>query len=140
MKVKIINLKLYDKTNAIQFSNEKTFIFEKEVFAIAETKKNKFFLIENGHGYPFWIYDNKAIEISDNKIPNNWMFTRKYNDYNKSEYSGVEIKNIFSPKWMIDDETFFYDIIENRDIAAKKFYDNEIKPRRLKAQKDEEEM
>ena len=137
MKIKIINLKLYCKTNGIHFSNEINISNERYVYAIAETKKDKYFLID-GRGNPFWIYDNKAIEISDNKIPNNWIFTKKYNYYIKSEYSGVKIKNIFSPKWMIDDETFFYDIIENRDIAADKFYKNEIKPRRL--QNEEEEM
>ncbi|MDD3397508.1 MAG: hypothetical protein PHR96_03085 [Clostridia bacterium] len=142
MRIKIIDLNLFGKTNGMH-NIESVELFDcfKEVYAFYFDKKDTWYLMDIlNNGNPNWFLFNESMEVCDNTIPSGWVYIKKYEYYIPPYNSGIKLSNILSPKWMAENKTFFYETFEDGDSARQKFYDNEIKPHRLEAQKDEEEM
>ncbi|MDD3397512.1 MAG: hypothetical protein PHR96_03105 [Clostridia bacterium] len=150
MRIKIIDLELFEKTNAIYgFYQDKNInpTYEFEVYAIFNysIKKKEKLLIDirdRDDIFITWIINNKAIQIIDDNMPENWVFAKEYkggyiiHTSGLSYFQPIKFKNLWAPQWMISDKEFFLNIYEAPNVAKKKFYDNEIKPHRLQAQKD----
>lgn len=66
-----------------------------------------------------WIDLDKNLSVQDNNIPKNWVFLSKY--IIKFDYTKLKFKNLFCPKWMIDDKYFLYNVYEHNKSAEQKF-------------------
>lgn len=74
---------------------------------------------------------DSSIKIISDEINENWIFTKKFKG-GRTIVSGfvkyfqpITIKNLCSPKWMVDDREFFLDLIEKPKYAKEKFFNNE---------------
>jgi hypothetical protein len=136
MKIRIINLNLFEKTNGIYFTRDINFQHEYEVLAIKDyypnniwelAKKKKDFLLllkfnNERDSFCFrWCLNNDSIEIIDVSINNDWIQTKKYVYYSDADLQKINYTNLECPKWMIEEKTFFYEIIEDNNKAFDKY-------------------
>jgi hypothetical protein len=136
MKIRIYDLNLFEKTNGIYFTRDINFQYEYEVLAIRDylpnniwefTKKKQQFLLllklnNDRDGLCFrWCLNNPSIEIIDESINKNWIQTKKYIYYSEVDLQKIKYTNLECPKWMIEEKTFFYEIIEDSNKAFEKY-------------------
>lgn len=101
-------------SNASYYGNEYEVL---AVFTYGTIKKKTQYLILLDNILLTWCPKSKAIKITSDGNEN-WVFIPKFvRDY-KKQWMSVVFKNLYCPKWMIDEEDFFYDIFENNEEAV----------------------
>lgn len=118
MVIKIIDLNLFAKETRISlcYSSEKN--YEYEVYAVIAAKKTKELLLDLG-GFLHWCVPKKSIVFISSLNNPKWRYYTQY------EYSAnnerLYIDNVLCEPWMIENKSFFYDIIDSPDKAYKLF-------------------
>lgn len=132
MKVKIVDLSLFQESNGYEFSRDLNSEYVFDVYAIITTKKTKYVLlyISNIQVLNFFKL-NSSLQIIDISISNKWSYVKNYCSGTYIYYSGgsyfqtIKYKDVNAPEWMISDRHFFLEIIEKPEIAREKFFKNE---------------
>ena len=115
MKIKILKTKNYT-----WFTED--FNCEKTVYATFKRKKDNYYLIDDGDNMPLFIKNNQDILMIDNKIPENWVYTKKFiDDYTNPIEGVICLKELYCPQWMLDDKSFFFEVFLDRKRARQKF-------------------
>ncbi len=139
MKIKIIDLNLFEKSNGIHFTRDINFQYEYEVLAISDyrpktiwesSKNRKSFLLlikfNNDYSSFHWCVNNESIKVMDNSVDEKWVKLKSHAI--KSDEGTVIFRNLYSPKWMtLTNELFLYDVSMNNGRAIKTFEANEYK-------------
>ena len=99
---------------------------EKEVYAMFKQKGEYYYLINNG--LPLFIKKDETITVIDNKIPKDWVYTKKYVDnYTNPVENVICLRDLYCPQWMLDEKSFMFECFLNREIAQFKFFKNHKK-------------
>ena len=126
MRIKVIDWKYFEKSNAIYFTRDINIVNEFTVYAIEVSKKNKKILVYMdfvSFKYLGFIELNKSIAIIENSIPDNWVYKENFilniftNDLYYQKYS---YENLFVPEWMIR-SSFLVDLQERPVKAEEEF-------------------
>ena len=126
MKIKIIDWKLFEKSNAVYFTRDVNITNSFDVYAIEIGKKHTQLLVYMdfiSFKYLGFIKYNEAICIIDNNISNDWLYNKNLvlniftNDLYYQKYS---YENVFAAEWMIQ-SSFFVDLSENPVKAEEEF-------------------
>lgn len=126
MKIKIIDWKLFEKSNGVYFTRDVNITNSFDVYAIEIGKKHTKLLVYMdfiSFKHLGFIEYNEAICIIDNNISNDWVYNKNFvlniftNDLYYQKYS---YENVFAAEWMIQ-SSFFVDLSENPVKAAEEF-------------------
>lgn len=126
MKIKIIDWKLFEKSNGIYFTRDINIVNDYNVYAMEIGKKHNKLLVYMdfiSFKYLGFIEYNESISIIDNNISNNWVYKKNLvlniytNDLYFQKYS---YENILAPEWMIQG-SFLVDLRENPVKAENEF-------------------
>ena len=126
MKIKIIDWKLFEKSNGVYFTRDVNITNSFDVYAIEIGKKHTKLLVYMdfiSFKYLGFIEYNEAICIIDNNISNDWVYNKNLvlniftNDLYYQKYS---YENVFASEWMIQ-SSFFVDLRENPVKAENEF-------------------
>ncbi len=129
MKIKIIDWKLFEKSNGIYFTRDINIVDDYNVYAMEIGKKHNKLLVYMdfiSFKYIGFIEYNESISIIDNNISNNWVYKKNLvlniytNDLYFQKYS---YENILAPEWMIQG-SFLVDLRENPVKAENEFLDH----------------
>lgn len=129
MKIKIIDWKLFEKSNGIYFTRDINIVNDYNVYAMEIGKKHNKLLVYMdfiSFKYLGFIEYNESISIIDNNISNNWVYKKNLvlniyaNDLYFQKYS---YENILAPEWMIQG-SFLVDLRENPVKAENEFLDH----------------
>ena len=114
MKIKILEIENYN-----YFAKE-DLNCEKIVYAIFKKYKKYYYLIDNG--MPLFIKGDQNIQIIENDIPKDWIFTKRFiDDYTNPDEGIIRLNELYCPQWMLDDENFFFEVFLDRKPAQQKF-------------------
>lgn len=129
MKIKITDWNYFEKCNAIYFTRDISIVNDFKVYAMQISKKEKKLLVYMdfiSSKYLGFIKLNDCVMISDNSIPNDWIYKEKLvlnilvNNLFSQHYQKYSLDNIFAPEWMTK-SNFFVDLHENPVIAEEEF-------------------
>ena len=129
MRIKIIDWKLFEKSNGIYFTRDTNIVNDYNVYAMEIDKKHNKLLVYMdfiSFKYLGFIEYNESISIIDNNISNNWVYKKNLvlNIYTNDLYSQkYSYENILAPKWMIQG-SFLVDLRENPVKAENEFLDH----------------
>ena len=118
MKIKILN-----SLKPNNFFLLKNFNPEKEVYAKFDIGRKTYFIIDSGdYLFDCLRADDKNIKIIDYTIPKDWIFLKQFKDDYTDPYEAViKLKNLYCPRWMIDDKEFLFCAFMDRKKARYKF-------------------
>ena len=122
MEIKIKDVNSFAKNNGIIMYDKITEIYE--VVAVLTQKKKVYYLIKYD-GIPR-LYESKFFDIISEKIPDYWIFKYfKYNNVikNKKYMFDITVDMYMGPKELIDNDNFFFDIIDEPQEAIYILYD-----------------
>ncbi len=95
-----------------------SFSSQYKVFAIRKWHKKMQYLVENDKRLCWW--DKDLFDIVDESIPANWVIVhyKRFHRFKNRNYD-FDISTSFyqGPKAFLENENFFFDIIENTDVA-----------------------
>lgn len=129
MKIKITDWNYFEKCNAIYFTRDINIVNDFKVYAMQISKKGKKLLVYMdfiSSKYLGFIKLNDYVMISDNSIPNDWIYKEKLvlnileDNLFSQHYHKYSLDNIFAPEWMTK-SNFFVDLHENSAIAEEEF-------------------
>lgn len=129
MKIKITDWNYFEKSNAIYFTRDINIVNDFKVYAMQISKKEKKLLVYMdfiSSKYLGFIKLNDCVMISDNSIPNDWIYKEKLvlnileDNLFSQHYQKYSLDNIFAPEWMTK-SNFFVDLHENPVIAEEEF-------------------
>lgn len=129
MKIKITDWNYFEKSNAIYFTRDINIVNDFKVYAMQISKKEKKLLVYMdfiSSKYLGFIKLNDYVMISDNSIPNDWIYKEKLvlnileDNLFSQHYQKYSLDNIFAPEWMTK-SNFFVDLHENPVIAEEEF-------------------
>lgn len=132
MKVQVIDLSLFQESNGCYFTRNINNDYIFDVHAIVKIRRIKYVLL--------YLHDiqvlsffklNESLQIIDNIVNSKWIITRNFKSRLRiqqglsSYLQDVLYKEVYSPKWMVEDERFFLELIENSNQAKTKFFKHE---------------
>ncbi len=132
MKVQVIDLSLFQESNGCYFTRNINNDYIFDVHAIVKIRRIKYVLL--------YLHDiqvlsffklNESLQIIDNIINSKWIITRNFISRLRiqqglsSYLQDILYKEVYSPKWMVEDEKFFLELIENSNQAKTKFFKHE---------------
>ena len=129
MKIRITDWNCFEKRNAIYFTRDINIVNDFNVYAMQISKKGKKLLVYMdfiSSKYLGFIKLNDCVMISDNNIPNDWIYKEKLilnifiDDLFCQYYQKYSLENIFAPEWMTK-SNFFVDLHENPVMAEEEF-------------------
>lgn len=126
MKIKIIDWKLFEKSNAIYFTRDINIVNDFNVYAMEIASKRKRLLVYMdfiSFKYLGFIEFNDCVMITENSISDDWVYNKELNlniYTNDLYYQKYSFENIFAPEWMTL-STFLVDLRENPVKAEKEF-------------------
>ena len=126
MKIKIIDWKLFEKSNGVYFTRDVNITNSFDVYAVEIGKKHTQLLVYMdfiSFKYLGFIKYNEAICIIDNNISNDWVYNKNLvlNSFtNDLYYQKYSYENVFAAEWMIQ-SSFFVDLSENPVKAEEEF-------------------
>lgn len=129
MKIRIIDWKLFEKSNGIYFTRDINIVNDYNVYAMEIGKKHNKLLVYMdfiSFKYLGFIEYNESISIIDNNISNNWVYKKNLvlNIYaNGLYFQKYSYENILAPEWMIQG-SFLVDLRENPVKAENEFLDH----------------
>ena len=132
MKVQVVDISLFQESNGCYFSRNigDDYIFD--VYAIVNIKKSKYVLLYLHEIQVLNFFKlNESIQITDNIVNSKWIITKKFKSKLRirhgfgSYLQDILYKEVYCPKWMIEDENFFLELIENPNQAKTKFFKHE---------------
>lgn len=117
MKIKVVNPDELMERHAI-ISNTKYFQLDYEVIAIRKTGHRWQYLVDFNQCLEWW--DKDLFEVTDDALPKDWViiqFGRFHKFKNKKYDFNIPTSYYQGPKEFIENEDFFFNIIENPAIA-----------------------
>ena len=123
MTVKVIDLnKLMDRHAT--WGSESSFCLQYEVLAIRIRRRKRQYLVENEKRLHWW--DTDLFDVIDATVPENWrtVHYKRFHKFKNEKYDfHISTSFYHGPKAFLDNEDFFFDIIEN-PISAYEFCRN----------------
>lgn len=105
------------------FGPDSAFKSQYEVYAIRKWYKRKQYLVEGWNRLHWW--DTDLFHVVDDSIPEDWVsvqYKRFHRFKNKNYDFRLAISFYQGPKEFLENENFFFDIIENGRDAYEFFY------------------
>ncbi len=132
MKVQVVDLNQFQESNGCYFSRDINNDYIFDVYGIVKIKRCKYVLL--------YLHDiqvlnffklNESLQIIDDDVNSKWIITKKFKSKLRiqqgfsSYLQDILYEEVYSPKWMIEDEKFFLELIENPSQAKTKFFKHE---------------
>lgn len=129
MKILIKNWNIFEKENSIYFTRDHNISNEVEVLALLREKEIQYYLcLIDFYTYKALVLvkNSNNVEIIDLSIPDDWCFCNEKKYYYRDGETPADVikkklNDIYAPKWMIEDESFFLIIDYSYKMAMKVF-------------------